>query len=390
MLKRLYIHNYKCLVNFEFKMDEDYPHSALLIGKNGAGKSSIAEVLEILRRIGWGHSNLLPLHGELGQEVQPLVSLEHFAFGNTGQPMCFELDVELGGRLCKYKLGIELTPLKNTALRIAHEELFVDGNFRFSREQTKVNFSQNQTTPYTYDWNSVYLPGFSERDPKYEKTVNAFKFWLKQMLILAPIPRTMRAQLRSKSLYLQNDAANITDWRAGLFERNPDAYVDVKNRYLKSVFPDFDGFRNEPDEFGAQYLTVLFKNNNDDTKTMIRFDHLSDGEKCVFLAAFVMMASTMGDSVFCFWDEPDNYLALSEVELLIATLKSNFSKRGQIFVTTHNPETLAGYAEDNTYIIYRENHLSHTRSPKTVAQWREEQGFTGNLVAAWALGDIDA
>ncbi len=34
MLKRLYVHNYKSLVSFAFKMDEDeyYKHTALLIG----------------------------------------------------------------------------------------------------------------------------------------------------------------------------------------------------------------------------------------------------------------------------------------------------------------------------------------------------------------------
>jgi len=46
MLKRLYIHNFRCLENFELLM-KDMP-SALLIGKNGAGKSSVGIALEIV------------------------------------------------------------------------------------------------------------------------------------------------------------------------------------------------------------------------------------------------------------------------------------------------------------------------------------------------------
>jgi len=37
MIKRLYVDNYKCLVNFDLKLDE----LSLLLGLNGSGKSSV-------------------------------------------------------------------------------------------------------------------------------------------------------------------------------------------------------------------------------------------------------------------------------------------------------------------------------------------------------------
>ena len=47
MLTRLYATNYRCLVNFEFK-----PNSKqLIIGRNGTGKSTVFEVLAMLRNI---------------------------------------------------------------------------------------------------------------------------------------------------------------------------------------------------------------------------------------------------------------------------------------------------------------------------------------------------
>ena len=45
MLTRLYCDNYKCLVNFEFRPGA----TQLLIGRNGAGKSTVFEVLELIR-----------------------------------------------------------------------------------------------------------------------------------------------------------------------------------------------------------------------------------------------------------------------------------------------------------------------------------------------------
>ena len=45
MLTRLYCDNYKCLVNFEFRPGA----TQLLMGRNGAGKSTVFEVLELIR-----------------------------------------------------------------------------------------------------------------------------------------------------------------------------------------------------------------------------------------------------------------------------------------------------------------------------------------------------
>jgi ABC-2 type transport system ATP-binding protein len=48
MLQRLYVHNFRCLENFQLDL-KDIP-SALLIGKNGAGKSTTLQILSYLIR----------------------------------------------------------------------------------------------------------------------------------------------------------------------------------------------------------------------------------------------------------------------------------------------------------------------------------------------------
>ena len=55
--------------------------------------------------------------------------------------------------------------------------------------------------------------------------------------------------------------------------------------------------------------------------TSLPFNVLSDGEKCFFIAALVIAASAVSKTVFCFWDEPDKYLALSEVSHFIIELR---------------------------------------------------------------------
>jgi len=54
MLKRLYVDNFRCLVNFEMKFDR----LGLFMGENGAGKSTVFEVLRRLRSFLLGYENV--------------------------------------------------------------------------------------------------------------------------------------------------------------------------------------------------------------------------------------------------------------------------------------------------------------------------------------------
>ncbi len=80
MLKRLYIHNFKSLQNFELDVHE--LHSALFLGKNGSGKTTIFEAIEIFQKIGRG---VTPL--------QDLFDVRSFHFSNTHLPIELALDV---------------------------------------------------------------------------------------------------------------------------------------------------------------------------------------------------------------------------------------------------------------------------------------------------------
>jgi ABC-type transport system involved in cytochrome c biogenesis ATPase subunit len=365
--------------------DEYYKHSVLGIGKNGAGKTSIAEILQIFQRIGRGQANLLPLR-EDNVEILPVISKDSFSFGNNEVSLHLEIEAEISGHLYLYKIICEL-PAGFSYLRVKEEILSIDGLRQFEREVADIHFSPRQQTPFNFDWHSIYFPAFQARKKEENNLVENFKSWLKRMLIISPVPRNMNAILHCRASHLQPDCSNIIDWYAGLLERNPDAYGDVKNSYLKIVFPDFDGLRFEQNEYGVRYLKAYFALG--DRKTVIQFDKLADGEKCVILAALVIAANQADHgSILCFWDEPDNFLALSEIEYFISILKKHFLQKGQIIISTHNPETIVRFSEDNTYIFFRNDHVSPTRI-KTVSQWRKDTQFEGDFVTAWRLGDVE-
>jgi predicted ATPase len=141
MIQRLYIHNFRCLENFELPLAG--VSSVLLIGKNGAGKSTIRSALEILQSVGRGINRI-------GQLVQP----KDFARGRSDVPIRFEIEVLLDKKLYKYILALEL-PAGFKELRIYEEQLIVSGEPLYTRQQAQVTLhsgARPQEAKFLVDW----------------------------------------------------------------------------------------------------------------------------------------------------------------------------------------------------------------------------------------------
>jgi predicted ATPase len=165
-----------------------------------------------------------------------------------------------------------------------------------------------------------------------------------------------------------------------LLSRYPASYTELE-KYLRGVIPDLRDFLNEPVGTDSKSMMVRFEENN--AKLDVYFKDLSDGEKCFFLCAVVLAANKFYGPLFCFWDEPDNYLSLSEVGHFATSLRRSFLKNGQILVASHNPETIRKFSNENTFILDRNNHLEPTQ-----VRILSEIAPTGDLVDALIRGDI--
>ncbi len=368
MLQRLYVHNFRCLENFELTLKE-LP-SALLIGKDGAGKSTVSYALEVLQSIGRGINR-----------VGQLVQSKDFTRERSDVPIRFEIEVLLDEKLYKYVLALEL-PKNFKELRIFEEALIVSGNPIYSRKEAQVTLhtsSQNREAQFRADWHLVALPLIqdqSENDP-----LRIFRTWLARMIILAPIPSLMTGESSGETLEPKRDGSNFGEWVTGLLSINPDVYEQIKE-YLIGVMPDYKVFKNNIMGKDSKSMKVWFEANN--AKLDVDFKDLSDGEKCFFLCAVVLAAKEEYGPLFCFWDEPDNYISLSEVGHFIISLRRVFKGRGQILVTSHNPEAIRGFSNENTFVLDRKNHLE-----PTLVRLLSEIPVTGDLINALICGDIE-
>ena len=109
MIRRLYVHNFRCLENFELPISGQ--RSALLIGENGSGKTTVGLALEILHKIAGGTNR-----------VGDLVKPKDLARGRADAPMRFEIEVELDATIYGYAVAFEL-PRGFKELRVFDEKL---------------------------------------------------------------------------------------------------------------------------------------------------------------------------------------------------------------------------------------------------------------------------
>jgi len=368
VIRRLYVHNFRCLENFDLPISGK--SSALLIGKNGAGKTTVGFALEILQRIARGTNR-----------VRDLLKPKEVTRGQTDVPVRFEIEVELKGRLYAYTIAFEFPKAYFKELRVFDERLTMNGKPVYSRDAAQVHLSkagQEKEANFFIDWHLVALPIIQLSST--DNTLSVFKEWLARMLILRPMPSLIQGDSEEETLQPRIDVTDFGAWFSGVLAQAPSAYGKI-DEYLKQVMPDLKDIKNPVIGKDSHSLVVQFATNQGSVN--LSFGDLSDGEKCFMICAVLLAANDAYGPLFCFWDEPDNYLALDEVGHFVLALRRAFQSGGQFIATSHNPEAIRSFSDENTLYLYRKSHLE-----PTLVRPRSELNVSGDLVSALARGDV--
>jgi hypothetical protein len=295
--------------------------------------------------------------------------------------MRFEIAVNLNGENYEYSIALEV-PRGFKELRVMEERLSVAGRPVYSREMARVHLAktrQEREATFPIDWHLVALPIVQEQS-EYDP-IFVFKKWLARMLILRPVPSLISGDSKEESLEPNLTVSNFGAWFSGLLGGAPSAYTKI-DAYLKQVMPDFKDIKNPLIGVDSRSLSVHFSNSQGTLN--LPFEDLSDGEKCFMICALVLATNEAYGPLLCFWDEPDNYLALSEVGHFIMALRTAFRSGGQFIATSHNPEAISRFSEENTLLLSRRSHLE-----PTIVKPIEAAQISGDLVSALARGDVD-
>jgi hypothetical protein len=304
----------------------------------------------------------------------------------TDAPVRFELEAELQGKIYEYVVAFEyLEGFKE--LRVLEERLAVGGESVYTREGAQVRLARIGLEPeregrFRIDWHLVALPIVQEQGPV--DPLSIFKRRLARLLILRPVPSLITGDSNQETLEPNLQVTDFGAWFSGLVAYAPAAYGKI-DEYLKQVMPDLLDIKNPVIGRDYRSLVVQFDNRGSPPSSVdIQFEDLSDGEKCFMICAMVLAANLTYGPLVCFWDEPDNYLALDEVGHFVLDLRRAFQSGGQFIATSHNPEAIRRFSDENTLVLYRKSHLE-----PTIIRPLSELQVSGDLVGALIRGDVE-
>jgi len=364
MIERLYVQNFRCLesVTLDFAGNA----SALLIGKNGAGKSTIRKALAVFQRICRGSSR-----------VDKLISPADFTLHDTERPMRFEIAVALSGKRYTYAISFDWPPNFREA-RILDESLFVGGQSVFTRQQAQIQLAAGGT--FRLDWHVFALPVIDEKPP--ERTIRDLTDFLGSLVLTAPVPTMMTGYSEQPSSQLEEDASNFASCLRKLLETDY-ALITTFTEHIKTVIPDFASIKNVDRGKDGKQLMVTFKPPDARESFTLEFDALSDGQKCFFLSGYIVASHAAGHPIVCMWDEPDNHLSISEVGHFIMGLRKMANRGGQFIATSHHPETIRKFSDETTIVLTRKSQVDPTL-PKLL----KDIDYHGNLIDALIRDEV--
>lgn len=366
MLTHFYAHNFKCLQNFSLILTDI--KSTLIFGKNGSGKTTIFDVMNLFQQIGRG---ITPL--------RDLVSDTDWWMSDTSTPMQLELTALINNDSYQYQLVIEW-PADFKEPRIQKETLIQNNKAIIQREQGQVVYNDNAR--FLVDWHHIALPIISvqnEDDP-----VAVFRDWLKQIIILSPFPRSFHKESKQIDNQLVRIGENLLDWARDLTSDHPEVFVTIVN-FMKARMSDLETFRWEKTGLKERRLEFVFK---DQGKTAIfAFAQLSDGEKIFFLSACLLAFKQIYPNLLLLWDEPDNFVSLPELSQFITEFRRSFElgeSSGQLIMTSHNEQVMNEFGR-NAFYIDRQSHLS----PSRIEYLRDKSFQSSSLADAYYNGELE-
>ena len=325
MLTRFYADNFLCLANFELTLDE----TNVLLGPNGSGKTS---VLDALHRI-----QALVARGAKIEEVLPAKNL---TLSQDRDEQRFELDLKIDENVYQYALVVQHDRERHL-MKISEESLthndkpifdFRDGNAQLYHDDYKEGPS------YPFDWSRSGVGALNERLDN--KKLTQFKRAISNFIIVSPCPPLFESETRSEDDFLDLQMENFVGWYRHAAQENMGGIAELFEA-LREALPGFDSINLSESGENSRALKVDFRRpDNDRQLERLGLRQLSDGQR-MLVALYGLLFLSAGRRTSLFLDEPDNYLALREIQPWLATVGELCGDTlEQAVIVSHHPVTI--------------------------------------------------
>ncbi len=368
MLKRIYIDNYKSMVNCEI----DFGNINLFIGDNGSGKSSVFEVISAIQNFVCE-----------GAAIETAFNLEHKTRWQTLKHQTFEMDMTHEDGAYRYQLSVE--HLENST-KVKLERLFFedkpllrveDGDACFYKD----DFSEGARFPIGRNVSALSI--IPPRDDTTRLTW--FKTRLKKVVVVQPVPPMMAAESPKEEEAPSKFLGNYASWYRFLSQDQGVAFQLMSD--LKDILPGFDSFKYESVGEKHRLLKIYFRKDKNHPAIGYHFNELSDGQR-MLIALYTLLSAAnseqLGQYTLCL-DEPENFLALPEIQPWLTELFDR-SNRGemQCLLISHHPEFINYLlASPIGYLFERQSNQPTRIKPIGSSEKQESMPMSEMVARGW-------
>ena len=345
MLKELYIDNYKSLVNFKYE-----PTSLqLLVGDNGSGKTSVFDVLENLRDIvidGLAVSQAFPTNTLTVWDQRPVQRFE-LALSDGGEDYAYELRIEHDRSAAKSQIG--------------YEAVLMNGQLLYEFENAEVRLFRDDNSRNTeFPFDGVRSGIATIPDLPSTQRLNRFRQRMAGLVIFSPDPIRMTATSDAELASPGRQMHRLASWLRHLTQENSTTLSELQQILAKGVLPGLIQIKLERVSEGTRVLKLEFQTDSTPTngkgalRYLLTFDQLSAGQRNLVALYAILCAGINAETTLCI-DEPDNYVALREVQPWLIALRDQVEDSGgQCLLISHHPELLNYLAANHGVIFYRD------------------------------------
>ena len=174
---------------------------------------------------------------------------------------------------------------------------------------------------------------------------------MRNVMVCGLYPASFRTESTTEGPLLHRDAHNFADWYRHMLQERPDLVPGFTSK-LREVLGDLNAIRLEKVGQDTRALMVVFDEEGE--RYELRFDEISDGQRAIIvLYGLIHLAEGQGYTLFL--DEPDNYVALPEIQPWLLELADACGERvPQAVICSHHPELIDYLGGDNGLLLQRE------------------------------------
>lgn len=336
MIERVYVDNYRTFTNFELRAGK----SNLLLGLNGAGKSSFFDVLAAV-------VDLTVRRSSVG-EAFPANSLTRW---DTRTEQTVELDISGRGGTYTYSLLVR-HDLQRGRVEIVSESVKKGEATLFRFENGRVQLYRNdgaEGVQFPLSGARSFLAEIDERMGTQE--LRWFLDYLADIWVLRIDPFAIENGSATESPLLRQDCSNFASWYRHLSQEKPEKLASLFSDLAEAI-PGFLSLKlvGSGSRGRKRDLVAVFAASG--AKYELEFDELSDGQR-VLVVLYALLLDIEDEHRTLLLDEPENFVGLTAIQPWLARMLESLGSAGQIFLISHHPEVVNYLAADNPIVFGR-------------------------------------